>query len=171
MANSHVAKHTRSPLISAGTTLGIGLGGFADGIVMHQILQLHNMMSAKYPTKGVDAETLIVNLEVNMFWDGIFHAGTWIVTAVGLGMLWGIARRSDVPRSGITLFGSMILGWGLFNLVEGIIDHHILQLHHVVESPNHLVADLSFLASGLVMLLLGLGLIWAGRDDLTSRQV
>jgi uncharacterized membrane protein len=27
---------TRRPLISAGTLLGIGLGGFVDGIVLHQ---------------------------------------------------------------------------------------------------------------------------------------
>jgi uncharacterized membrane protein len=34
---------------------------------------------------------------------------------------------------GRTFSGSMIAGWGLFNLVEGIIDHHILGIHHVVE--------------------------------------
>ena len=37
------------PLISAGTLLGIGLGGFVDGIVLHQMLQVHNMLSARRP--------------------------------------------------------------------------------------------------------------------------
>ena len=42
----------RRPLIAAGTLLGIGMGGFVDGIVFHQLLQIHNMLSAKYPTTG-----------------------------------------------------------------------------------------------------------------------
>lgn len=46
----------------------------------------------------------------------------------------------------------MILGWGLFNFVEGVIDHHILHVHHVTETDNHLVWDLAFLASGLIMI-------------------
>ena len=50
--------------------MGIGLGGFFDGILFHQLLQIHNMLSAKYPN------TSIANLEINMFWDGLFHALT-----------------------------------------------------------------------------------------------
>jgi len=156
----------RRPLIAAGMMLGIGMGGFVDGIVAHQLLQTHNMLSAKFPTRGLDAESLLVNLEINMFWDGLFHALTWIVTAVGIAMLWTAARRPDVPHSTMTLAGGMALGWGLFNLVEGVIDHHILHLHHVVETPNHLPWDLAFLGSVLVLSLIGWALIWAGRDDL-----
>jgi uncharacterized membrane protein len=65
----------RRPLIAAGTLLGVGMGGFVDGILFHQILQLHNMLSAKYPRAGVAVATALVNVEVNMFWDGLFHAG------------------------------------------------------------------------------------------------
>lgn len=56
------------------------------------------------------------------------------------------------------------IGFGLFNFVEGIIDHQILQLHHVVQraaQPAQFYWDLSFLASGLV--LMGLGLRFARR--------
>ena len=59
------------PLISAGICMGIGLGGFVDGILFHQILQTHSMLSARLPN------TTLRNLEVNMFWDGLFHAMTW----------------------------------------------------------------------------------------------
>jgi hypothetical protein len=62
---------TRRPLIAAGTALGIGMGGFVDGIVLHQLLQVHNMLSAKYPTRGILPEQLVVNLQINMFWDGL----------------------------------------------------------------------------------------------------
>lgn len=36
-------------LAFAAIVLGIGLGGFVDGIVLHQILQWHEMLSNKIP--------------------------------------------------------------------------------------------------------------------------
>ncbi len=146
---------TRRPLIAAGTALGIGMGGFVDGIVLHQLLQVHNMLSAKFPTRGIPPEQLVVNLQINMFWDGLFHVLTWVMTAVGLALLWHAVRQRSVPLSTKTLVGAMILGWGLFNLVEGVIDHHILHIHHVTETDNHLLWDLAFLASGVVMIVGG----------------
>ena len=53
------------------------MGGFVDGILLHPMLQLHNMLTAKYPKTGVDAATAPVNIEINMDWDGLFHAFTW----------------------------------------------------------------------------------------------
>lgn len=32
------------PLFRAGLVLGLGLGGFADGIVLHQILGIHHVL-------------------------------------------------------------------------------------------------------------------------------
>src|SRR4051812_8381310 len=115
----------RGPLISAGALLGVGTGGFVDGILLHQIIQVHNMLSARYPP------TTLVNAEINMFWDGLFHAFCWIMAALGLAFLWRAGQRSDVPWSTRTFVGSLALGWGIFNLVEGAIDHHILGIHHV----------------------------------------
>jgi uncharacterized membrane protein len=154
-----VNKLTRRPLISAGTMLGIGMGGFVDGILFHQLLQLHNMLSAKFPVRDVDVRTLAVNLEINMFWDGLFHVFTWVMTAIGIAMLWSAVRQRNVPLSNRTFVGSLALGWGLFNLVEGIIDHHILHIHHVTETSSHLVWDLTFLGSGVVLILVGWWLI------------
>ncbi len=37
------------PLVAAGLVLGVGFGGFVDGIVLHQILQWHNMLSSVVP--------------------------------------------------------------------------------------------------------------------------
>jgi uncharacterized membrane protein len=151
---------TRTPLIAAGLLLGAGLGGFVDGIVLHQILQWHNMLSNQLPP-----DTL-VRAKVNMYWDGVFHAAVWVITAVGLGLLWAATGRPDVPRSGRTLLGAMILGWGLFNVIEGVIDHQLLELHHVYEyTTNPLPADLAFLAFGVLQLLVGGALLRAGRSD------
>jgi uncharacterized membrane protein len=158
MPGANVITPRRTPLVAAGILLGAGLGGFVDGIVLHQILQWHNMLSGQLPP-----DTL-VRAKVNMYWDGLFHAAVWVLTASGLAMLWAATGRADVPHSGRTLAGGLLLGWGLFNVVEGIIDHELLGLHHVYEyTPNHLPADLGFLAFGLALLLVGGALVRAGR--------
>ena len=146
--------------LAAGTLLGIGMGGFVDGILFHQILQLHNMLS-----NWVPRDTL-VHEQINMFWDGLFHAFTWCTTAAGIYLLWHTARHRGTVPSGRVLGGSLLMGWGLFNLVEGTIDHQVLQVHHVVQNGNHLVWDMAFLAMGLGCLAAGYLLI---RGDL-SRQ-
>lgn len=138
----------RKPLISAGFFLGIGLGGFLDGIVFHQILQMHNMLSSRIPPNT------LVNAKINMTWDGYFHAAVWVITAIGLYLLFRAGQKREVYWSGSTLLGSMFAGWGLFNLVEGIIDHQILGIHHVYEyTVDKLPYDLAFLALGGVLLI------------------
>lgn len=144
---------TTRPLVTAGVLLGVGMGGFVDGIVFNQLLQVHSMLSARMP------RTSVVNLEVNMFWDGVFHAFTWLTTAGGLTLLWRAVRRDDVLLSTRTLVGAMALGWGLFNLVEGVINHHLLHLHHVTEGANHIVWDLAFLASGVALIAGGIAAV------------
>ena len=139
----------RTPLITAGLLLGVGMGGFVDGIVLHQILQWHNMLSSVRPP------TDLIAMKYNMVWDGIFHAATWLMVAAGLVRLWRAGRRADVDWSGVTLVGSMMAGWGLFNFVEGLIDHQLLGIHHVHPGEGQLAWDLGFLASGVVMLLVG----------------
>jgi uncharacterized membrane protein len=154
----------RGPLISAGMFMGIGLGGFVDGILFHQILQLHNMLSNRIPP-----DTL-VNAKINMTWDGYFHAAVWLMTAIGLYLLFRAGQRRDVPWSGKTLLGSLIAGWGLFNVVEGVIDHLLLGIHHVMEySTNKLPYDLAFLASGIIFMLIGWMLLRAGLNDTRPR--
>ncbi|UOG75669.1 DUF2243 domain-containing protein [Hymenobacter tibetensis] len=154
----------RSPLISAGILMGAGLGGFVDGIVLHQILQWHNMLSNRLPPNT------LVAAKVNMYWDGVFHAAVWVMTAIGLRMLWSVGKRHDVPWSGRTFGGALLFGWGLFNVVEGVIDHQVLGLHHVQEyATNKLPWDLAFLGFGVLLLLLGWSLMRAGRYDSASR--
>jgi uncharacterized membrane protein len=148
---------TFGPLLSAGFLLGVGMGGFVDGIVFHQILQFHNMLSGTLPP-----DTL-VNAKVNMFWDCLFHAFTWVTTAVGLGLLWRAGARRDVPWSGRAFLGSMVLGWGIFNLIEGVMDHHILGIHHVVEALGLSVYDYGFLGSGVLFGIVGWMLIRSGQ--------
>jgi uncharacterized membrane protein len=138
-----------------GILLGIGLGGFIDGIVLHQILQWHHMLTSE----GSYPKTTVAGLETNTLWDGLFHAATWVAVAVGIYILW---RRTTDWRwaiSGRAFLGWMLVGWGLFNLVEGIVDHHILTIHHVREGSHHQTAwDLAFLAFGALLVIGGCAL-------------
>jgi uncharacterized membrane protein len=67
------------------------------------------------------------------------------------------ARRE--PGAMRALIGGMLVGWGLFNLVEGIVDHHLLNLHHVRPGPDEFLYDLAFLLWGALMLVGGLWLV------------
>jgi uncharacterized membrane protein len=153
----------RGAIISAGLLLGTGLGGFVDGIVLHQILQWHNMLSSVRPP--VD----LVAMKYNMVWDGIFHAFTWLMVALGVWRLWLAGKHADVPWSTRSLVGGMIAGWGLFNFVEGVIDHELLGVHHVHPGPGELAWDLGFLGLGLVQIAGGWLLVRRGRHDAEPR--
>lgn len=139
--------------VAAGVLLGVGLGGFFDGIVLHQILQWHHMAtSAGYPPDSVD------NLEFNTLLDGLFHAATWLFTVAGLFVLWRKARYAHVTWDAKYLCGTFLIGFGLFNLVEGIVDHQILGLHHVNETAPRdawIYWDIGFLAWGAGMVVIG----------------
>ena len=137
-------------LLAAGLLLGIGLGGMLDGIVLHQILQWHNMLSSRVPPVTLEA------MHLNMRADGVFHIATWLVTVVGLVKLVAALRRSDTAYSSEGLVGAWLLGWGLFNVVEGVVDHLVLDLHHVIEAhANPWPADLAFLGFGVLLLATG----------------
>jgi uncharacterized membrane protein len=148
---------------SAGILLGLGLGGFFDGIILHQVLQWHHMLtSVGYPADSLE------NLEVNTLWDGLFHSTTYIFVLLGLIILWRTAHRTHVRWSGKLLWGTMLIGFGLFNVVEGIIDHHLLGIHHVNETVPQgqwIYWDLGFLVWGALMLIGGVRLMRTGQQE------
>lgn len=145
------------PLLAAALLLGCGLGGFFDGIVLHQLLQWHNLLSSVRPP--VD----LVSMKLNMLWDGVFHVMTWLATTAGVIQLWLAARRPDLNWSAATFAGGGLLGWGAFNLVEGVLDHAILGIHHVRPGPDQLAWDLGFLVWGASMLAAGGWLVRHGQ--------
>jgi uncharacterized membrane protein len=139
----------RAGLTGPGIVLGIGLGAFIDGIALHQIAQWHNMLSSseRWPVTTMDG------MEANMRADGLFHAFAFVVVLIGLWMLWNALRGG--AYGGRALIGWMIVGFGLFNIIEGIIDHQILGLHHVHEGSNELAFDVGFLALSIVLIAIG----------------
>ena len=153
---------------SAGILLGLGLGGFFDGIVLHQVLQWHHMAtSAGFPPDSVP------NLKLNVLLDGVFHVVTYLFVLAGLAILWGHARRAHPRWSTKLIVGTILMGFGIFNLAEGVVDHHLLGLHHVNETvpqEQWIYWDIGFLAWGALMLAIGWALKRAGRRDTASSR-
>ncbi len=158
--------HESPTLTLPGLLLGIGLGGFVDGIVLHQILQWHHMLTSE----GSYPASTVAGLETNTLWDGLFHLATWIATTVGLWLLWK-RLRLDAAWTGRQLLGLMLAGWGLFNLVEGVIDHHILGIHHVKAGSGQTLSDVAFLALGALLLAVGILTTRTGGRSTDARGV
>jgi uncharacterized membrane protein len=153
-------------------TLGVGLGGFVDGIVFHQILGWHHLLSER---PGVD-------MRANEMADGLFHAGVWLVAVVGVLWLYGRLRLAPVaaawprtdggPRPWRALIGPMLLGWGVFNIVEGLIDHQLLGLHHVRPGPGPTGWDIGYLIAGALLAGVGAALTrWQRRGGTAAGGV
>ena len=142
-------------LTAPGIVLGIGLGGFVDGILLHQVLQWHHMLtSTDTDNLGIryyPADT-VHGLRMNTVWDGLFHTFTWVMVLAGLAMLYSRIQHSrGRVWSSRALWGWMLAGWGLFNVVEGLVDHHLLGIHHVRRGAYQVEWDLAFLVLGAVL--------------------
>jgi uncharacterized membrane protein len=145
------------PLIVAGLILGLGQAGFFDGIIFHQLLQWHHMFSS------IETDKTLGGMELNTLGDGLFHLFDWVLTLVGIGLLWRAEKQEKQVGSGQLFVGALLMGAGLFNLVEGIVDHHILGIHHLKPGVNQGFWDLGFLMSGILLIGIGVLLIQTSR--------
>ncbi len=153
MQESSAASAHDQPTRVPGLILGIGLGGFIDGIVIHQLFQWHHMISA---THGHPMDT-IAGLKANTLADGLFHAATWLCVVAGTMLMLAAWRQGRLAPTWRFQIGLLITGWGAFNLVEGVVDHLILGVHHVRDDlGGPLSWDLGFLAASMVLLVGGL---------------
>jgi uncharacterized membrane protein len=145
----------RLPPRTSGLLFGLGLGGFVDGIVLHQILQWHHMVSA------VDdaPPNTVAGLELNTLADGFFHLATWLLVLAASVTTLVAWRDGRLAPSWSFHFGLVLAGWGVFNVVEGLIDHQLLGVHHVRDDLGAPVSwDVGFLVLG-ALLIAGGGLL------------
>lgn len=152
-------RSTTTPSAAPGLLLGLGLGGFVDGIVLHEILQWHHILSSvpEHPTDTV------AGLEVNVLADGFFHVLTWLLVMAGTTMTVVAWRQGRLAPTWPFHVGLLLLGWGIFNVVEGVVDHQILQIHHVRDDLGGPPAwDLGFLAFGILLIVGGWALYRRG---------
>lgn len=141
--------------IAPGILLGIGFGGFLDGIVLHQILQWHHMVSAE----GCCPPSSLAGLEDNTVADGIFHAATWLVAVSGSLVAVKAWRDGRLAPPWLAHAGALVAGWGIFNLLDSV-NHFVLGLHHIRDDLGGPIGwDLGFLAFALILIGLGAALI------------
>lgn len=133
---------------TAALWLGLALGGFFDGILLHQILQWHHLLS------NVEA---IGDARVQLLADGIFHALMYLIAAFALGLLWRRREAVGDAGAGRLLLGMALIGFGAWHVFDGVASHWLTGIHRVrVDSPNPLLWDLLwFVAFGLVPLTCG----------------
>ncbi|KYF69113.1 DUF2243 domain-containing protein [Sorangium cellulosum] len=138
----------------AGVLFGMGAGGLIDGILFHQLLQWHHLICFScHPGATIE------DVRKNIFADGLFSAVAFGLTVAGVSKLWSALRTGGELLPGRVFWGAAAVGWGVFNVVEGVIDHHLLAIHHVRPGPGELAWDLAFLAFGALLVLGGLRLM------------
>lgn len=136
-----------SPFVRRSVVLGFALGGFFDGILLHQILQWHHLLSL-VPGAG--------DLRWQVLWDGYFHALMYLIGAVGL---WGLWRASSQAEDGSErrILGPLLIGFGAWHVVDGVLSHWLLGIHRIkLDSPTPLMWDVVWLLGfGIVPLIAG----------------
>jgi uncharacterized membrane protein len=144
---------SRRPALAAGV-LGFALGGFFDGILLHQVLQWHHFLSL------VPGEALR-DIRTQILADGMFHVAVYLIAALGIGLLWR-ARQGVSGGSGARLLGATLLGFGIWQVVDVVGFHWIIGIHRIrVDVPDPLLWDIGWLVViGLPPLLAG---IWLRR--------
>jgi uncharacterized membrane protein len=136
----------------AGLLLGFSLGGFFDGILLHQVLQWHHLLS------NVDG---VGDLRVQLLADGLFHVLMYALALAGLVLLWKSRTRPAGPGGSRALAGLALLGFGTWHVLDSVLSHWVLGIHRIKgDSPQPLFWDLLwFVVFGLVPLVLGRGLL------------
>ncbi len=157
--NVNKKKSTASAIL-----IGIGLAGLIDIIIFHAILQWHHTSS------HLIIPNTIESLQMNLLHDGLFLSFSLIITIAGVILLWHASRsnnKNSMLSNKRSFVGLALIGFGGFNAIEGIINHHILEMHHVIDVANPLVFDLTFLVvGGLAFLAAGGLLLRSGKAQL-----
>ena len=142
----------RPPSRAAGLLYGLGLGGFVDGIVLHQVLQWHHMVSS---VPG-QSPTTLAGLQHNTLADGFFHVATWLLVVLASLLTLRAWRQGRLAPTWSFHVGLVLAGWGVFNLVEGLVDHELLGVHHVRDDLGGPVSwDIGFLVVGALLVVAG----------------
>lgn len=135
----------------AGYLLGFALGGFFDGILLHQILQWHHLLL------GVQGGAFS-RLRTQLLADGLFHLLMYLVAMAGLWSLW--KARTSPAISGRGLLADGLLSFGAWHILDGVVSHWLLGIHRIrMDVPDPLLWDLLwFVAFGMLPFLAGMAL-------------
>ena len=138
-----------------GGTVGFGLGAIIDVIIFHLTTQHHHLLSGYIDPHSYEG------LSANVMYDGLFLAVMFVVMFLGQVMLWRMANGTSERFSGVYIGGSVLIGAGIFNVIDGTINHYVLNLHTVIHNteawnPHWVAVSLLMLGAG------GAVLYWSG---------
>ena len=113
---STTARSTPGRSVLSGVLVGLGVAGFLDETVFHQLLHWHHFYDKSTPEAGLVS-------------DGLFHVGSWVAVVAGLFLFADLRRRDTwIP---VRWWGGLLVGLGGFQLYDGIVQHKLLQLHQI----------------------------------------
>ena len=138
------------PVLRGGAiATGFALGGFFDGILLHQVLQWHHLLSLVpgEPYRDIGVQVLA---------DGLFHVGMFGVVVLGLWLMWRGRAAAGAPGFGRLLAADAVLGFALWNIVDIVFFHWVVGFHRLrVDVADPLPWDIGWLvAFGLLPLAL-----------------
>ncbi|MDI7743636.1 DUF2243 domain-containing protein [Lysinibacillus fusiformis] len=128
----------------SGIFFGLGFVAFIDEAVFHQLLHWHHFYDKSTTSIGLIS-------------DGIFHAFSWFATVVALFMLADIRKRKVWDAKSWS--GAAILGAGVFQLYDGIIQHKIMRLHQIRYVAEVIYYDIVWNVIAGCMIVIGLVLL------------
>lgn len=129
----------------SGILFGVGLIAFIDETIFHQLLRWHHF----YDKSTTD---------IGLISDGIFHAFSWFATIAGLFLFADLRRRNGLIFQ--RWLGGVLLGIGVFQLYDGLIQHKWMRIHQIRYVDNVIVYDIVWNVSAFIILLIGLFLLF-----------
>ena len=134
----------------AGYLIGVAMGGFFDGILLHPVLQWHHLLSL------VDSP-VVRDIRVQILADGMFHVLMYLVALWGLALLWRNREQFSLPSAGRFLLACALIGFGIWNVIDVVVFHWILVIHRIRVDSGH-----SLFWEVLWLVLFGLPFLLAG---------
>ncbi|KOR89605.1 hypothetical protein AM231_10965 [Paenibacillus solani] len=130
--------------LGSGVLFGLGLVGFIDEAVFHQLLHWHHFYDK-------------ATSDIGLVSDGLFHALSWFATIGSSFMLADVHRRHAFwPKRWV---GGVLLGGGVFQLYDGIIQHKWMRLHQIRYNVDIRPYDWIWNVIAAIMIIVGIILI------------
>lgn len=119
--------------------LGFSLAGFFDGILLHQVLQWHHLLSN---VEGAAFRDLRVQIAA----DGYFHVLMYLLLALAIWLVWRRRAALAAADAGPRFIQFLLIGFGVWQIVDVVLFHWILGIHNIrVGVDNPIVWDIGWL--------------------------
>ncbi|WP_235941723.1 DUF2243 domain-containing protein [Paenibacillus puerhi] len=141
--------------LGSGVLFGLGLVGFIDETVFHQLLHWHHFY---------DKSTS----DIGLLSDGFFHAFSWFATIWALFLFAELRGRKTLVLK--RWWGGVLLGGGGFQLYDGTIQHKLMRLHQIRYVEHVIIYDIVWNVIAVAMILAGYMLILYARQELSSER-